>query len=376
VHPVRALLASGSAGAGFVANRLAGLAPVTPGWNHHRGRVLLDSRFAISPRTLAGTPTLLIGPRNEPDASCGRRSFTSRRLATMKRTRVWWFVLLALILATAVIVVAPGKTGGISVRQVVRTNEARGQAHVSFEIANETHSPLEFMIVAFESRHERTGWWPVSGKKTWYLEPTAGHLQSDGLRGSLNAQSAGQLEFVPSWIPHFRGDIDRLPTRVRIKYGKVEGQFLVTLKSLGRRLGLPRQWLKPIATVWIAPPETPATPAHPPPPAVVPVRVPPEVPVPVPSPPSEQKFAASLIRLQNTDLQTVLDIYADLAGAQLEIDPPVRERQSRVTLETTEPLTRTEAVHLMEKALQEQAGLMATHLDNKRIALRIQPRLN
>jgi len=60
VHPVRALLAFGSACARIVAHRLAYLAPVAPGWNHHRGRVLLDSRFAISPRTLAGTQALPI----------------------------------------------------------------------------------------------------------------------------------------------------------------------------------------------------------------------------------------------------------------------------------------------------------------------------
>src|SRR6266496_1910407 len=108
-------------------------------------------------------------------------STLTRRLALVKSTWAWWFVLLALAIATTVIVLPSGKPLGISVREVLRTNEAHGQAHVSFEFTNETRTPLEFMITGFEVHHERTGWWPVYGRSVWRLQSTAGQVQSNGL---------------------------------------------------------------------------------------------------------------------------------------------------------------------------------------------------
>ena len=79
--------------------------------------------------------------------------------------------------------------------------------------------------------------------------------------------------------------------------------------------------------------------------------------VPVGAQGAEELLPPGGIRFRQTGLQMVLDIYADLAQARLEIDPRVRALNARISLETTQALSRADAVRLLERAINEQAGV-------------------
>ena len=89
---------------------------------------------------------------------------------------------------------------------------------------------------------------------------------------------------------------------------------------------------------------------------------------------SEEILPASSIILRQASLRMVLDIYADLAGARLEIDPRVRELNAQISLETTQSLTRSDAARVLEQAMQQQAGLDIKRSEKKYIEVTLDER--
>ncbi|HSY18487.1 MAG TPA: hypothetical protein VK815_09150 [Candidatus Acidoferrales bacterium] len=83
------------------------------------------------------------------------------------------------------------------------------------------------------------------------------------------------------------------------------------------------------------------------------------------SPHADKMMPAGIIDLTNADAYEVLDIYSKLTGLKVVKDPQVKTIQStsRIVLTTTRPITKPQAIKLLEKALREQAGVVITPLD-------------
>jgi len=73
-----------------------------------------------------------------------------------------------------------------------------------------------------------------------------------------------------------------------------------------------------------------------------------------------------VINFENVPVTEVLPIYQSLSGLELVIDSRVQGVTSPITMKTTEPLSRTNAAKLIEKALLTQAAIVITRLDEKR----------
>ena len=70
----------------------------------------------------------------------------------------------------------------------------------------------------------------------------------------------------------------------------------------------------------------------------------------------------------NADVLQVVDIYKAMTGAQLVTDSRVKMVRHTITL-LANPSRKEEAVKLLEKALLEQAGVVMTRLDDKRVSV-------
>ena len=70
------------------------------------------------------------------------------------------------------------------------------------------------------------------------------------------------------------------------------------------------------------------------------------------------------------DSQQVLEIYGEMAGLQLKTDS---HPFSSITLATSKPVTKGEAIKLLEKTLKEQAGLVVKHLNDKQASVNYDP---
>jgi len=79
-----------------------------------------------------------------------------------------------------------------------------------------------------------------------------------------------------------------------------------------------------------------------------------------------------------TDLQKVLEIYADLAGAPLDIEPRVRELNAQISFGSTQSLSRSDAIRLLGQAMQDQAGIVIQPTAKNRIEVTLddQPKKN
>jgi hypothetical protein len=71
------------------------------------------------------------------------------------------------------------------------------------------------------------------------------------------------------------------------------------------------------------------------------------------------------LNLHDVEVSRVLDIYTNTTGVALEIDPHCIFRGS-IDFKTLHPLTKDETAKRLEKALKEQAGIVITHVDDKR----------
>ena len=72
------------------------------------------------------------------------------------------------------------------------------------------------------------------------------------------------------------------------------------------------------------------------------------------------------------DIHQVLDIYAELTGADLQVDEDVRQFHGIIKLRHEVPMTRAQACQLIEAALRNQAGIEVFHSDSKHLVLKLQ----
>jgi|ERR1035441_2813773 type II secretory pathway component GspD/PulD (secretin) len=86
--------------------------------------------------------------------------------------------------------------------------------------------------------------------------------------------------------------------------------------------------------------------------------------------PAEAKSPAGAINFINTDLQQVLQIYGQLAGAEMVVEPGVKLPPALITLSNQQPVTRTEALSLIEVALRERYGISVEHQDAKHFTVK------
>jgi type II secretory pathway component GspD/PulD (secretin) len=84
----------------------------------------------------------------------------------------------------------------------------------------------------------------------------------------------------------------------------------------------------------------------------------------------DETIGTGLMSFNSARDSVVLDIYSKLTGLELAIDPRVKVFEHPVTFRNTEPLTKTEAVQMIEKALLTQAGIVITRLDDKRATVK------
>jgi hypothetical protein len=84
----------------------------------------------------------------------------------------------------------------------------------------------------------------------------------------------------------------------------------------------------------------------------------------------DAKMPAGAINFLNADLQHVLAIYGSLAGAELVVMPGVRLPPALITISNQQPLTRAEALSLIERTLRDRAGLVVEHPDAKHFTVK------
>ena len=230
-----------------------------------------------------------------------------------------------------------------------------------YRLTNETSSPLNLSVWRIEGRHEKTGWWEINTRSIWQFETNA--AQSPDMM--LNASSTLQLEIVSRETP-FRTASAVEAMRGSLLVCRVEGPSLAWIKQVARRCGLPRAWVGPAEAKVVDLPQVEFAPTVASP-AITATSSPPQTTLTAAQEKvDEPRFPAGFFKFVQLDLQRVLDIYADVAGAQLEIEPQVRKSSSTITLETTQPLTRSALIRLLDNALHEQAGIRVEHLDPNR----------
>ncbi len=84
---------------------------------------------------------------------------------------------------------------------------------------------------------------------------------------------------------------------------------------------------------------------------------------------ADEIFPPGLIRFDGASAFAVLDIYKELSGAELLVASNVNTVAATITLKTTVPLTRVQALRAIEQALLEQAGMVINKLDEKRVSV-------
>ena len=299
------------------------------------------------------------------------------------KTKWLWIVGAAALVVVAVLGVlgaGAGTSRKASVLSVVRTQDPNGQFHIVYEITNTTSGTIELELISLETHHKRTGWWEVYGWPTsWHIDKTAGRAR--GIKSvTLHQFSSAKLDVLP---PQFHRE--GVALRGKLQQIQVDSPAAKRLRRLANRLHLtvpglvvPRPVLVDLSAV-----ELPMAsgPTRVPGPVPALVAAPAQMPSPVdgvagnamgsqsPVSGSEMILPAGCIRFVEADLRTVLGIYAELANAQLEIDSPVRKLATRITVENTQAVTRSQAVELLEKALREQAGVNVKPLGANRISV-------
>jgi hypothetical protein len=83
---------------------------------------------------------------------------------------------------------------------------------------------------------------------------------------------------------------------------------------------------------------------------------------PVQSPSATKELANITYNFQGIPMSQILEIYADLCGKKLVVDPSVNQKLMRV--QTEHPITASEAKRLIESALKEQAQVMLVPASN------------
>lgn len=83
---------------------------------------------------------------------------------------------------------------------------------------------------------------------------------------------------------------------------------------------------------------------------------------------AEPPGPAGSIRLKNAEIPKVLEIYKTLAGADLIIDSRVKSLRYGINLQVS-GAGRAAVAKLVEKALMQQAGVVITRLDARRVSV-------
>lgn len=89
--------------------------------------------------------------------------------------------------------------------------------------------------------------------------------------------------------------------------------------------------------------------------------------------PARADETKGMVNFENVDLARVLDIYHELSGLELTIDPQVSHSDAKITVRTESPVTKQEMAKLLEQALNQQAHLVITKLDGKHAAVKLSP---
>jgi type II secretory pathway component GspD/PulD (secretin) len=71
------------------------------------------------------------------------------------------------------------------------------------------------------------------------------------------------------------------------------------------------------------------------------------------------------IDFDRVPVTALIDKYQQLTGLELVCDPNARVTHSAITLHSTTPLTRDQAIKMLEETLLTQAGVKITRLDDK-----------
>ena len=72
------------------------------------------------------------------------------------------------------------------------------------------------------------------------------------------------------------------------------------------------------------------------------------------------------------DVTTVLAIYAELTGAHLDVDDRVRQTRAIFEFRNLVPMTRSQAIELVERALLDLPGVVVTHRDPSHILIELE----
>jgi hypothetical protein len=83
----------------------------------------------------------------------------------------------------------------------------------------------------------------------------------------------------------------------------------------------------------------------------------------------EEVFPSFLINLNGVRSDLVLDYYATLSGMQLVASSNVNSRAAKIVIQPLIDLKKSELLRAVEKALLEQAGIVVTKLDEKRVSI-------
>lgn len=71
----------------------------------------------------------------------------------------------------------------------------------------------------------------------------------------------------------------------------------------------------------------------------------------------------------NTPIEKILPIYHELSGLELIESSEVKKLHTVITLRTAAPVSKSDMVKLMEKALVDQAGVVISRLDAQRASV-------
>jgi type II secretory pathway component GspD/PulD (secretin) len=78
---------------------------------------------------------------------------------------------------------------------------------------------------------------------------------------------------------------------------------------------------------------------------------------------------SGVMNFKNVPASEVPTTYKKMSGLEFIVDSHVKRVTSPVTLKTTTPLTKGEALKLIQTALLTQAGIVITPLDDKRVSV-------
>lgn len=85
--------------------------------------------------------------------------------------------------------------------------------------------------------------------------------------------------------------------------------------------------------------------------------------------PARAAVPDGIIDFKGVPAPFVLAMYKKMCGLELVIDSRAKQLQSPITLHVDSPITKSDLMKLVEKTLIEQAGIVITKLDDKRISV-------